>query len=730
MYGKTKIGNATVYSTTVGVLFLAGCSENVNDNTENMVPVAEKIKKELTIHGHTRIDNYYWLNQREDQKVLDYLNAENEYTSRQLKHTEELQTNIFDEIVGRIKHTDMSVPYKEGAYYYYSRFVEDKEYPIHSRELAGESRDMVSEILKDVDKGSTRPNEEVLLDVNSMADGHDYYDVVGLETSPDDKILAYGVDTVSRREYTLYFKDLATGELYEESIPRTTGGVTWASDNKTVFYTVKDETLRPFKIFKHVLGTKTGDDVEVYQESDEIYSTFIYKTKSKKYLVIGSYATLSSEYRILEADNPDGEFRIFHPREKKMEYYIDHYQDKFYVKTNDEALNFRLMVTDIESTGKENWTEVIGHRDDVLLEGMEIFKDYLVVEERNKGLLNIRVIRWDTKEEYYLDFPEETYTSYVGHNPDYDTQFMRYGYTSLTTPNSTMLYNLKTKESKVLKQQEVVGDFNKDDYTSERLYAKADDGAMVPISLVYRKGLDRDGNNPTVLYGYGSYGASMDPYFSSVRLSLLDRGFIWAIAHIRGGEDLGRQWYENGKMLNKKNTFTDFISCGEHLIAENYTSKDKLFAMGGSAGGLLMGAIVNLRPDMFKGIVASVPFVDVVTTMLDETIPLTTAEYDEWGDPNDKQYYDYILSYSPYDNVEEKEYPAMLITTGLHDSQVQYFEPAKWVAKLRDMKTDDNILLLHTNMDAGHGGQSGRFRVHRETAMEFAFMLDLIGVTE
>ena len=730
MHGNTKIGLPLAFVLAGGLVLPIGCAENANVKNEIMAPVAEKIKKELTIHGHTRIDNYYWLNQRDDKKVLAYLNAENEYTDKSLAHTKDLQGKIFDEIVGRIKKTDTSVPFKEDAYYYYTRYTEGMEYPIHSREPELNHSNMIQAILKDLDAGKKRAKEEIMLDVNKMAEGFDYFDVAGLEVSSNNEILAYGVDTVSRREYTIYFKNLATGKLYAESIPKTTGSVTWANDNKTVFYAVKDKTLRSYKILKHVLGTSTDEDIEVFHEADEIYSTYIYKTKSKKYLVIGSHATLSTEYRILEADNPNGEFRIFHPREQKMEYSISHFQDHFYIRTNENALNFKLMKTSVDATGKEHWKELIGHRDDVLLEDIEIFKDYLVLEERNQGLLNIRVIRWDGKGEYYLDFPEDTYTAYVGYNPDYDTHLMRYGYTSLTTPNSTLMFDLDTKERTLLKEQEVVGDFNKENYTSERVYAKADDGTMIPMSLVYRKGLEKNGDNPMVLYGYGSYGASMDPYFSSVRLSLLDRGFIWVIAHIRGGEDLGRAWYENGKMLNKKNTFTDFISCAEYLVAEKYTAPEKLFAMGGSAGGLLMGAIINLRPEIFKGIIAAVPFVDVVTTMLDETIPLTTGEYDEWGNPNVKEYYDYILSYSPYDNVEAKKYPAMLVTTGLHDSQVQYFEPAKWVAKLRDMKTDDNLLLLHTNMDAGHGGQSGRYRQHKETAMEFAFMLDQISVSK
>ncbi|MBC8358178.1 MAG: S9 family peptidase [Candidatus Aminicenantes bacterium] len=693
----------------ISLLFLMSfaCSKKVKP------PVAEKIPKELTIHEHTRVDNYYWLNERENPKVIDYLKAENEYKEAVMKHTEEFQETLFNEIVGRIKKTDMSVPYKDSGYYRYSRYVEGNEYPIYCRK-----------------KGSLEANEEILLNVNEMAEGYDFYNVAGYSESSNNNLIAFGVDTVSRRKYTIYFKNLTTEEMLLDKIPNTTGRAVWANDNKTVFYSIKDKTLRSYKILKHVLGTDVSSDKEVYHEKDVTFSTYIYKTKSKKYLIIGCGSTLSSEYRFLDASEPDGKFKIIQTRERDLEYSVDHFRNKFYIRTNYKAKNFRLMETSVWKTTKENWKEVIPHREDVLLQGYEIFKDFLVVNERIKGLPNIRVIRWDKKGEHYLNFGEETYSASISTNPEFDTDLLRYSYTSLTTPGSVFDYNMNTREKKLLKQQEVLGDFDSASYFTERLYATAKDGTKVPISLVYRKGLEKNGDNPLLLYGYGSYGASMNAGFRSDRLSLLDRGFVYAIAHIRGGQEMGRYWYDEGKLLKKKNTFTDFIACAEHLIAEKFTNSNKLFVIGGSAGGLLMGAIANMQPDLFKGIIAAVPWVDVITTMLDDSIPLTTAEYDEWGNPNDKEYYDYMLSYSPYDNVEAKDYPAMLVTTGLHDSQVQYFEPAKWAAKLRDLKTDNNILLLHTNMEAGHGGVSGRFRRYRETAMEYAFMLDLIGINK
>ncbi len=675
-------------------------------------PVAEIIPKELTIHDHTRVDNYYWLNQRENPKVIAYLEAENAYKDAVLKHTKGLQERLYDEILGRIKKTDMSVPNKENGYYYYTRYEEESEYPIYCRK-----------------KGDMEAEEEILLNVNEMAEGYDYYSVAGHTVSPSNKLIAFGVDTVSRRKYTIYFKDLTTGELLSDQIPITSGRAIWANDNKTVFYGLKDEvTLRSYKIMKHVLGTDVSKDKLVYEEKDDTFGTYVYKTRSKKFIIIASSQTLSDEYRFLDADTPDGQFKIIQPRERGLEYRIDHYKDKFFIRTNYKAENFKLMATSIQKTTKENWKDVIPHRKDVLFQDFEVFEDFLAVNERIKGLPNIRIIRWEDNSEHFLDFGEETYSARISFNPEFDTDLIRYSYSSMTTPRSVFDYNMNTREKKLLKQQEVLGDFDSANYHTERHFATASDGTKVPISLVYRKGLEKNGDNPCLLYGYGSYGSTMSAGFSSVRLSLLDRGFVYAMAHIRGGMEMGRYWYEEGKLLNKKNTFTDFIDCAEYLIAEKFTNSDKLFAMGGSAGGLLMGAVVNMRPDLFKGIIAGVPWVDVITTMLDDSIPLTTSEYDEWGNPNNEEYYWYMLSYSPYDNVEAKDYPAMLVTTGLHDSQVQYFEPAKWVAKLRALKTDDNPLILHTNMEAGHGGVSGRFRRYRETAMEYAFMLDLVGI--
>jgi oligopeptidase B len=701
-----------IASAIILFVFYAGpaCKEKARE--ELKPPVAEKIAKELTIHGHTRIDNYYWLNERDNPKVVEYLKAENAYKEAVMKHTEALQEKLYNEMVARIKQTDMSVPYKDQGYYFYTRFEEGKEYPVYCRK-----------------KESMDAAEEVLLNVNEMAKGYNYYSVSGLSVSPDNSLLAYGVDTVSRRKYTIYFKNLNTGEILPDNIPNTTSSAAWANDNKTVFYTSKDETLRPYKIFKHVLGTDISADKEIFHEKDTTFDAYAYKTKSKKYIFIASASTLSNEYRYLDADKPDGQFKIIQPRERDLEYSADHYQDKFYILTNySNAKNFKLMEAPIDKPTKENWVELIPHRDDVFLQNFEVFKNHLVLSERKNGLTQLRVMSWDKTTDHYLDFGEETYSAYIAFNPEFDTPLLRYAYTSLTTPNSQFDYDMNTREKKLLKQEEVLGGFDSNNYHAERLYATAQDGVKVPISLVYRKGLKKNGKNPCLLYGYGSYGSSMNPGFSSTRLSLLDRGFVFAMGHIRGGQEMGRSWYEDGKLLKKKNTFTDYIACADHLVAEKFTNPEKLFAMGGSAGGLLMGAVVNLRPELFKGVIAGVPFVDVVTTMLDSSIPLTTSEFDEWGNPNVKEYYDYMLSYSPYDNVEAKDYPVMLVTTGLHDSQVQYWEPAKWVAKLRELKTDKNILLLHTEMEAGHGGVSGRFKRLRETALEYAFILDLIGI--
>lgn len=700
--------------------FLLGCvifapihSQNKTNKMSDklQLPVAKIIPKTLEKHGDKRIDNYYWLNERENPEVIDYLNKENEYYQKSTAHTKPLQDDLFTEMKSRIKEDDSSVPYFYNGYYYITRYETGKDYPIYSRK-----------------KGTLEAQEEILFDCNEMAKGHSYFSLGGLNISEDNKWAAFGVDLVSRRQYTIQIKNLETGEILPVKLENTTGGSTWAGDNKTLFYTRNDlQTLRSDKIYKHTLGTEATADVVVFHEKDDTFGTFVYKEKSKKYLVIGSSSTLTSEYQILEAKNPNGAFRIFQKRTRGLEYSISHFGDSFYIVTNkDKATNFKLMKTPETATSAENWKDLIGHRKDVLLEGIEIFKDYLVVEERSNGLNRIQIRPWNGKGEYYLPFSSETYTAYTTTNVDFDTEILRYGYQSLATPSSIIDFNMRTQEKKVLKEQQVLGGkFDKNNYIEERVWATATDGTKVPISIVYRKGIQKDGKNPLLLYAYGSYGATMDPYFSSTRLSLLDRGFIYAIAHIRGGEDLGREWYENGKLLKKKNTFTDFIDCSKFVIAQKYTSAAHLYAEGGSAGGLLMGAIVNMAPELYNGVIAQVPFVDVITTMLDDTIPLTTGEYDEWGNPNEKKYYDYMLSYSPYDQVKAQAYPNMYVSTGLHDSQVQYFEPAKWVAKLRVMKTNDKQLFLDTNMDAGHGGASGRFEALKELAKEFAFLLDL-----
>ncbi len=675
-------------------------------------PVAEKIPHEITTHGHTRIDNYYWLRERENPEVIEYLEAENEYTGKMLRHTEELQENLYNEIIGRIKQTDESVPYFDNGYYYYIRYEEGFEFPIYCRR-----------------KGSMDAAEEIMLNVNDMAEGHSFFQVSGLNVSPDNRILAFGVDTVGRRRYALQFKDLGTGELLSDMISETNGYVAWSNDSRTLFYTTQNNiTLRAENVYRHALGDDPASRKLVYHEDDETYRVAVFATKSKEYVMIVSSSTLSTEYRYVRAGDPFSDFRVFHPREDDMRYSVDHHGGRFYIVTNWEAVNFRLMETTEGRTGKENWKELVGHRDDVLLSGIEIFNDHLVLSERKNGLRQIYIYNWDDMSGHYLEFPEEVYTDAVSVNPDFDSDMLRYSYSSLTTPNSVFEYNMKTGERVLLKQDEVIGDFDQDKYQARRLYATAGDGTRIPVSLVYRKGIERDGTNPLLLYAYGSYGSSTDPRFSSVRLSLLDRGFIYAIAHVRGGQEMGRYWYEEGKLLNKENTFTDFNDCARYLIDQNYTNERMLFAQGGSAGGLLIGAVINMRPDLYRGVIAAVPFVDVVTTMLDESIPLTTSEYDEWGNPNIEEYYHYMLSYSPYDQVTRQEYPAMLVTTGLHDSQVQYWEPAKWVARLREYKTCDNPLLLYTNMEAGHGGAAGRYRRYREIAMEYAFLIDLAGV--
>jgi oligopeptidase B len=691
-------------------------------STDAKFPVADKQPTKLEKHGDVRLDNYFWMRLSDEQKtakekdaktqkVINYLEEENKYYKEITKNTKAFQEELFEEMKGRIKEDDSSVPYKDNGYFYITRYETGSQYPIFGRK-----------------KENLEAKEEILFNVNEMAKGFDYYQLGGLNISSNNKLMVFATDTVSRRQYFLRIKNLETGEIYKDIIENTTGGSVWANDNKTFFYTKKNpETLRSEKIFRHVLGTPASEDVEIYHEKDDTFGTYVTKSKSDKYIIIGSHSTVSTEAQYLDADNPTGKFTILQPRERDLEYSVSHFEDHFYLLTNkDNAINFKLMKTPVSNTSKENWVDVIPHRADTLLEDFSIFKDYLVLEERTNGLNKIRIKRWDKTADYYLPFTEETYSAGVFANPDFDTDIIRYSYNSFTTPSSVIDFNMSDKSKDIKKEQEVLGgQFYKENYVSKRIWATARDGKKVAISLVYHKDTKLTKDTPVLQYAYGSYGYTIPDSFSTTRLSLLDRGFVYALAHIRGSEYLGREWYDDGKMLHKKNTFNDFVDCSKYLIENNYTSPKHLYAMGGSAGGLLMGAIVNMNPELYNGIIASVPFVDVVSTMLDDSIPLTTGEYDEWGNPNDKEYYNYIKSYSPYDQLESKGYPNILVTTGFHDSQVQYWEPAKWVAKLRDLKTDNNLLLLDTNMEAGHGGASGRFDALKETAKMYTFFLAL-----
>mgnify|MGYP003951750391 FL=1 len=710
-------------------ILLSACMQN------STPPNATKKTHEMTIHGDTRVDDYYWMRLTDEQKsakdkdsqtqeVLDYINAENAYTQKRLKHTEKFQNDLFDEIVGRIKKDDESVPYLDNGYYYYTRYEKGKEYAIHCRK-----------------KGSLDGDEEVIMDENELAEGFDYFAIGSMSVSPDNQWLAFGVDTLSRRFYEINFKNLNTGDILQQTIENTTGGVAWANDNETVFYTSKNKvTLLSEKIYRHKVGSDYKNDALVYTEDDESYYIGVSRSKSGEYIIIYNSSTLVSDYHILRADNPEGDFKNFSPRGAAHEYGIAHYKDKFYIITNWEAKNNRLMETSEDATDMGNWKEVIAHRNDVHLLGLEIFNNHLVISERKDGLRGLRVMNQKTGSDEYINFGEQTYTARISVNEEFNTNILRYGYTSMVTPSSTYDYNMDTGEITLMKQQEVVGGYDQSLYRSERHYAPGRDGQPVPISLVYKKDLKNDPtfnnqgapDNPQnlLLYAYGSYGSTRDPYFSSTRLSLLDRGFIYAIAHVRGSQIYGRQSYDDGKMLNKKNTFTDFIDAGKYLVKEGLTDSNHLFAEGGSAGGLLIGAVVNMAPELWKGTIAAVPFVDVVTTMLDASIPLTSNEWDEWGNPEEKKYYDYMLSYSPYDQVEDQIYPNMLVTSGFFDSQVQYWEPLKWMAKLRDHWQGENNLYLHMNMDAGHGGKSGRFRRYREVALEYAFLFDLAGIKD
>jgi len=683
----------------------------ISCNMNNKVPSPKKIKKELIAHGDIRIDNYYWLNDKNDKNVINYLNDENNFTKKTLENTEDLQEILFDEMKSRIKEDDMSVPYFFNEYWYIKRFEKGKDYPIYSRKYK-----------------SLNNKEEILIDVNKLATKHTYYNIGSISVSPNNKILAYSFDTLSRRLYSIKFFDLKTKKHSKETIKNTTGSITWANDNKTIFYSKKeDKTLRVNKIYRHQLNSNVDNDVLVFEEKDDQFSTGIYKTKSQKFLIIASRSTLTSEMRFLNANTPDEEFKLFAKREKNHEYSINHFGDNFYILTNSEnSKNFRVMRCSVKDTSISSWEEIIPHSKKILIEDIELFDEYFVISEREKGLVKFRIKKWKTNDEFYLPFEGKTYNASLGINLDFKSKKLRYNFTSLTNPSSVIEYDMSKKSKKILKTQEVVDkNFKSTNYESKRVWAISHDGTRVPISIVKRKETVYGENTPLLLYGYGSYGITIDPYFSSTRLSLLDRGFVFAIAHVRGSEYLGRDWYENGKLLKKKNTFFDFISSAKYLISEQYTSSKNLYAMGGSAGGLLMGAVINMEPELFNGVIAAVPFVDVMTTMLDESIPLTTLEYDEWGNPNDLEFYNYMLSYSPYDNVSNLNYPNLLITTGLHDSQVQYWEPAKWIAKLRDYNRSKNHLLLHTNMDTGHGGASGRFNALKEIAMEYAFLIGL-----
>jgi oligopeptidase B len=700
----------------IWICLLAACSTGKETAKHPGVkpPVAKKVPYEIMAkHGHKRIDNYYWLKEREDTAVLNYLAAENKYLDTITASTRLLRERLYEEMKGRIKEKDESVPYKDGGYFYYTRFEEGYDYPVYCRK-----------------KGSLESAEEIIANGNDLGKNQKYFNLF-VVNSPKHDLVALCMDTVGRRFYTIKFKDMTTGKMLPDQIGGTTGNLAWANDNRTIFFGKQDpNTLRANQIFRHTLGASAQDKL-IYEEKDQTLSCYVNRSKSHKYILINSSRTDASFSQFLDADNINSALTVIAPLENDVEYQADHAGDKFYIRTNWKAKNYRLVETPVLKPGKENWKDLIPQRDKIFLNGFELFKNYLAVEDESEGLTKIRVIQWSDQSASAIEFGEAAYVAGIDNNPEFDSNVIRYNYQSMTTPPSTYDYNMTTHEKKLLKQRQVLGGFDAVLYQTERVMATARDGAKIPVSIVYRKDkFKQDGTNPCLEYAYGSYGASTYASFNSNRLSLLDRGFVYAIAHVRGGQEMGGQWYEDGKMMKKKNTFTDFIDCSEFLVANKYAAKDRLFAYGGSAGGLLMGAITNMRPDLYKGVIAGVPFVDVITTMMDETIPLTTFEWREWGNPNIPEQYEYMLSYSPYDQVEKKNYPNLLVTTGLHDSQVQYWEPAKWVAKLRDMKTDNNIILLYTNMDAGHGGSSGRFRAIKDEARRQAFLLDLAGITQ
>jgi oligopeptidase B len=695
------------------IALLSGCEPSSKPETQEPMtpPLAKKIAKNISLHGKDWTDNYFWLNNKKDSAVIKHLEAENAYTDATLKHTEDFQKKLYEEMKGRIKEEDISVATKEHGYYYYSRTEKDKQYRVHCRR-----------------KGSMEAPEEIILDENKLAEGKKYFRLGNFETSPNQQLLAYSTDSEGDETYTLYVKDLSTGKLLADEVPNTYYSLAWANDNQTFFYTQLDHAYRPYRLLRHVIGQAIKADALVYEEKDEMYTLQVGKSKTEDFIFLNLGSSITSEVRVLKADQPDGIFAIFQPRQKGIEYSIEHHKNRFYIRTNENAKNFKLMETPVAGWGKEHWKEVIAHNPDIKLEDVDVYDQFLAVYERSNGLIKIRINNLANKQSNYVAFPEAAYMIYAGYNPDYYSSVLRYSYTSLVRPTTTYDYDTHTDKSVIVKENEVMGGYNASLYQTERIFAKANDGTMIPISLVFRKGLKKDGENPCYLYGYGSYGVTIDATFSSNRISLLDRGFVFAIAHIRGGGDLGEEWRDNGKLLKKKNTFTDFINSAEYLIAEKYTNKEKLAISGGSAGGLLMGAVTNMRPDLFKAVIAKVPFVDVVNTMMDASLPLTIGEYDEWGNPNEKEYFDYISTYSPYDNVEKKAYPHILATAGLNDPRVSYWEPAKWVAKLRELKTDSHKTLLHTNMGAGHGGASGRFDYLKDIALEYAFAMDALGM--
>ena len=678
-------------------------------------PVARVVAKVDTTHGDVRVDNYFWLrdDERKNPDVIAYLEAENAYTGAMMRHTEPLQEKLFQEMRGRIKETDLSVPDRIGPFYYYSRTEAGKQYPILARK-----------------RGSLEAAEEVVLDLNALAEGKRFFSLGAYDISPDHRLLAFAVDTTGAERYTLMVKDLTTGQVLPDRVQNVNGVTEWAADNRTLFYGVSDAANRPYRIHRHVLGTPTTQDALVAEEPNELFRIFIGKTKDRKYLLLGSGSFNSSEMRFLDAANPTGEFRLIRAREPEVIYSVEHHNGRFLIRTNDGATNFKLVEAPVANPAKENWRDVVPASDQVLLDGFDVFRSHLVLYQRENALRRIRIVEAQGGATHDITFPEQVYTVFGGSNPEFDTQTLRFTYTSMVTPSTVFDYDMVRRTREVKKTTEVVGGYDPSQYATERTWARAQDGTMVPVSIVYKKPFERNGQRPLLLYAYGSYGNSTDPTFSSSNLSLLDRGVVYAIAHIRGGQEMGRHWYDQGKLMNKKNTFTDFISVAEHLVQQGYTSRERLAIRGGSAGGLLMGVVVNMRPDLFRAVVADVPFVDVINTMLDASIPLTAGEWLQWGDPRQPEAYAYMKSYSPYDNVARQAYPAMLVTTGLNDSRVAYWEPAKWVAKLRTMKTDNNVLLMRTNMGAGHGGSSGRYDALREQALRYAFILDQLGIRQ